>query len=130
MKTCPFNIEGVLSERAFLWAAITLPFTRRWIARLDDVVGNGSINPVKKWWWDLEWRDGRTIQPAKGTNARDLDPSGGRFAAKQKIAIYPAAVNPPPVPVGISVKPDRKVAVAYGEAIERPADARRRVVRR
>ena len=30
MKTCPFNIEGVLAERALLWAAIKLPFTRRW----------------------------------------------------------------------------------------------------
>ena len=39
MKTCPFNIEGVLSERAFLWAAIKLPFTRRFIAHLDDRVG-------------------------------------------------------------------------------------------
>jgi reductive dehalogenase len=129
MKTCPFNIEGVLSERAFLWAAINLPFTRRWIARLDDKVGNGSINPVKKWWWDLEWRDGRTIEPPKGTNARDLDLDGGRIAARQKVAIYPAEVNPAPVAVGISVKPDRKAAVAFGETVERPADARRRVGR-
>ena len=71
MKTCPYNIEGVLSERIFLWAAIRLPFTRRWIARLDDKVGNGSINPVKKWWWDLEWVDGATIEPSKGTNRRE-----------------------------------------------------------
>ncbi|NNC91858.1 MAG: 4Fe-4S dicluster domain-containing protein, partial [Acidimicrobiia bacterium] len=96
MKTCPYNIEGVLAERIFLWSAIKLPFTRRWIATLDDRVGNGSINKVKKWWWDLEWKDGRTIEPAKGTNARELDMNGGRIADKQKIAIYPAAANPAP----------------------------------
>ena len=36
MKTCPYNVEGVLSERPFQWAAMRLPFTRRWIAHLDD----------------------------------------------------------------------------------------------
>jgi len=130
MKTCPFNTEGVLAERAFLWSAIKLPFTRKWIAHLDDKVGNGSINTIKKWWWDLEWKDGRTIEPEKGTNARDLDMNGGRIADKQKTAIYPAAVNPVPVPVGLIQKPDRKAAVAYGQSIERPAQARRRIATR
>jgi ferredoxin len=130
MKTCPFNIEGVLAERMFLWSAIKLPFSRRWIARLDDRVGNGSINPIKKWWWDLEWRDGRTVEPSKGTNARELDLDGGRIADKQKIAVYPASVNPEPVAVGISVKPDRPAAVAYGAQAERPDSARRRLVSR
>ena len=126
MKTCPFNTEGVLAERTVLWSAIKLPFTRSWIARLDDRVGNGSINKVKKWWWDLEWTDGRTVEPAKGTNARDLDMDGGRIAAKQKIAIYPESENPPPVPVALIRKPDRTAAIAYGQSIERPDQARRR----
>ncbi len=127
MKTCPYNIEGVLSERMFLWAAIKLPFTRRWIARLDDRVGNGSINPIKKWWWDLEWKDGRTIEPAKGTNARELDLNGGRIEDKQKIALYPPDVLPAGDNRGVPVKLDRKEAVRRGERAESPAAARARV---
>ena len=127
MKTCPYNIEGVLAERAFLWAAIKLPFTRRFIATLDDKVGNGSINRTKKWWWDLEWRDGRADRPAKGTNARDLDLNGGRIADKQKVAIYPADVLPPGDAIGVPVKLMRKEAVERGRRAETPAAARNRV---
>ncbi len=126
MKTCPFNIEGVLSERIVLWAAIKLPFTRSWIAKLDDKVGNGSINAIKKWWWDLEWVDGRATEPLKGTNARDLDMDGGRVAKRQKIALYPPAVLPPGDAIGVPVKLDRPAAVAAGERAESPAAARRR----
>ncbi len=129
MKTCPFNIEGVLAERMFLWAAIKLPFTRRFIARLDDKVGNGSINPTKKWWWDLEWRDGRAVVPAKGTNARQLNPDGGRIASRQKIAIY----EPDMLPAGdnqmVPVKLNRPEAVRRGQQAEMPGAARARTGR-
>lgn len=129
MKTCPYNVEGVLSERPFLWAAIHLPFTRKWIAKLDDKVGNGSINPIKKWWWDLEWKDGRTIEPEKGTNARDLDMNGGRIANKQKIAVYPADVLPPGDAIGVPVKLERKEAIERARQAESPAQARQRAGR-
>lgn len=129
MKTCPFNIEGVLAERTVLWAAIRLPFTRRFIARLDDRVGNGSINPIKKWWWDLEWRDGRTIVPEKGTNARDLDLDGGRIADKQKIALYEPDMLPDGDNQFVPVKLDRKEAVRRGQAAETPGEARVRLRR-
>ena len=129
MKTCPFNIEGVLSERAVLWAAIRFPFARRFIAQLDDRVGNGAINPIKKWWWDLEWTDGKAAEPAKGTNARGLDLNGGRIADKQKIALYPADVLPPGDALGVPVKLLRKEAIARGEAAETPTAARLRVGR-
>lgn len=129
MKTCPYNIEGVLSERAVLWAAIKLPFTRRYIATLDDRVGNGSINPLKKWWWDLQWKDGKTIHPEKGTNARDLDLNGGRIADKQKIALY----EPDMLPAGdnqwVPVRLDRKEAVRRGQTAETPVAARSRLAR-
>ncbi len=127
MKTCPYNIEGVLSERIFLWAAIKLPFARRFIATLDDRVGNGSINPLKKWWWDLEWRGGKTTLPSKGTNARELDLNGGRIADKQKIALY----EPDMLPAGdnrwVPVKLERKEAIRRGEQAETPAAAKARV---
>lgn len=127
MKTCPYNIEGVLSERVFLWSAIKLPFTRRWIAKLDDKVGNGSINWIKKWWWDLEWKDGRAVEPQKGTNARELDMNGGRIADKQKVALYQAEFNPPGDAIGVPVKLIRKEAVARRDQAESPEAARRRV---
>ena len=73
----------------------------RWIARLDDRLGRGGINPVKKWWWDIELdratdaaqaRRGRRI--ARGLNL-DLDLK----YEDQTLAVYPADVMPPPYPV-------------------------------
>ena len=127
MKTCPFNLEGVLAERVFLWSAIRLPFTRRWIAKLDDRVGNGSINPIKKWWWDLEWTEGRAVEPVRGTNARSLDLEGGRVAAKQKIALYPPDLLPPGDAIGVPVKLVRKEALHRGTRAESPRAARARL---
>lgn len=108
MKTCPYNHEGLLAHRLFLWAAIHLPFARRWIVALDDRLGYGSINPVKTWWTDLEIVDGNVVVP-RGANRRGLQ------RAKQlkppEIAYYPAPSMPPPgaqqpFPV------DRKAALA------------------
>jgi len=127
MKTCPYNTEGVMAEGVFLWAAIKLPFARKWIAQLDDRVGNGSINLIKKWWWDLEFKDGRTILPEKGTNARGLDMDGGRIATKQKIAMYEPDMLPAGDNQGVPVKLERKEAIERGRNAESPAAARRRV---
>ncbi len=127
MKTCPYNMEGVLAERAFLWSAIHLPFTRSWIASLDDKVGRGSINAIKKWWWDLEFVDGKTVEPTKGTNRRELDFDGGRIADKQKVALYTPDLLPPGDSVGVPVKLIRKDALERADAAETPADARKRI---
>ncbi len=127
MKTCPYNIEGVLSERMFLWAAIKLPFARKFIAELDDKVENGSINAIKKWWWDLEFKEGRTILPEKGTNARGLDMDGGRIASKQKIALYEPDMLPDGANQGVPVKLERKEAVLRGRNAESPEDAKARL---
>jgi len=127
MKTCPFNAEGILTERIALWSAIELPFTRPWITSLDDRFRRGSINPVKKWWFDLEWKDKRTVVPQHGTNARDLDLDGGRVAARQQVAIYPADVLPAGDAIGVPVKLERKAAIERRRAAETPAAARRRI---
>ena len=109
MKTCPYNHEGLLAHRLALWAAIHVPWTRSWLVRLDDRLGNGSINAAKTWWTDLEIVDGRVVVP-KGTNRRGL--TIGKTADKaHRIAYYPASAMPPadatgPVPV------DRKAALA------------------
>jgi len=110
MKTCPFNMEGLLSQRAVLWSAINLPFTRGQIAKWDDKLGNGSINPVKKWWFDLEQIDGVAVAPRAGTNQRTLDFGANTDPAKQQMALYPPEVHP----AGDEVSPhpvDRKRAM-------------------
>jgi ferredoxin len=129
MKTCPFNTEGVLSERPFLWAAIKLPFTRRWIAQLDDKIGRGSINPVKKWRVDVEVVGGVPVAPPKGANRRGLsldrkarDPDG--------YAMFPPSIAPPG-PEGMTPFPvERAAGVEAARAAETPSDARARVAGR
>ena len=128
MKTCPYNTEGLLTHRLFLWLAIHVPWTRGWIARLDDKVGNGSINPVKKWWFDLEMVDGVSVLP-KGVNARGLDLEAAKRAKGQTLAFFPPAVSPPPG-AKEPLEPDRAAGMrAYAQA-ETPAAARARLARR
>lgn len=93
MKTCPWNTEGVLSEHVFINAAIKFPFTHKWIAKLDDWLGNGKQNPVKKWWFDLIWEDGKIVKP-KRTNTHDLNLSRVMDPEKQRTAIFPYDIAP------------------------------------
>lgn len=122
MKTCPFNLEGVLKERPFLWAAMHLPFTRKWIAALDDKVGNGRINPLKKWWWDLDTDEDGAIIQAKRVNRRQLDPESKR-PANHKLACYPVAVSVPPV-TDEPVSPNRKEGMEFYRTAESPVSYR------
>ena len=69
MKTCPYNHEGLLWFKPFLWMAIHWPFTRRTFAKFDDWMERGRLNPVKKWWFDLEWVNGTSVL-AKGANVQ------------------------------------------------------------
>lgn len=95
---------------------------RRRLAALDDRVGNGNINPVKRWWQDLEVVGGQVRKP-KLANARDLDLGKPMDPAKQKIAHYPAATTTPP-DLATPFPPDRKRALA--ERLETPSAARAR----
>jgi reductive dehalogenase len=121
MKMCPYNNEGLVAHGLGLWAAIKLPFLRRALVKLDDVVGNGRRNPAKKWWFDLEIVDGVATVP-KGTNKRDLDVARELDPAKQKIAYYHANMMPPP-DVTAPVPVDRKAAIEAGKVLESPAAA-------
>ena len=128
MKTCPYNVEGVLSERPFQWAAIKLPFTRRWIARLDDRVGRGSINPVKKWWVDVEMVDGVPVEPPKGANARELH-LDKQPRDEAGFAMFPPDIAPP-ADIGMTtVAVDRAAGIAAARSAESPSAARRRIGR-
>ncbi|NSX54628.1 reductive dehalogenase [Parasulfitobacter algicola] len=97
MKTCPWNLEGLFAEAPFRWVAMNLPATAKALAKLDDIVGNGQINPVKKWWWDLEMVDDGAYRPsANPVNARPLQKDLDLKFEDQTLAVYPAPLAPPP----------------------------------
>ena len=99
MKTCPWNLEGLLAERPFRYAAMKLPGAAPLLAKLDDAVGRGGLNPVKKWWWDLEIGDDGGYRPVKKpVNARDLQKDLDLKYEDQTLAVYPAHLAPHPWP--------------------------------
>lgn len=125
MKTCPWNIEGVLAERPFLWSAMHLPFTRSWIASLDDRVGNGRINPLKKWWWDLDSDENGQVIEARRTNVRELVFRAPIAASEQKLGCYPPDLAPT-FDAAAAAPPDRKAAYARYQAALSAAEYRAR----
>ncbi|MGY6703460.1 4Fe-4S double cluster binding domain-containing protein [Roseinatronobacter sp.] len=128
MKTCPWNLEGLLVEEPFRRLAIALPSVAPVITALDDKLGRGSINPVKKWWWDIELdpAQGRYVA-AKATNIRGLNRDLKLKAEDQTLAVYPADVMPPPLPV---IHPlNREDGIARYRALLTPDEYRNRLAR-
>jgi len=134
MKTCPLNkvvtLDGPLYARVGCWLGIHA----RWLkpllvplaTRIDDWLGNGRRLAVKKWWFDLEVIDGLSVEPAVGTNERDLDPAGRLNFDNQKIAYYPASAMPPPDADDEVYALERLAALAAAELVETPSAARQR----
>jgi len=126
MKACPYNNEGLLAHRVLLWVATHFPKAKPLLLRLDDRLGNGDINPVKRWWVDLEMVGGKAVKPAH-VNRRGLDiAKGAKLKDKQKIAYINADMLPPPN----WSKPfpfDRKAGLAAAAQLETPAQARERI---
>lgn len=100
MKTCPWNLEGLFAESGFRWLAMNVPQSARMLAELDDKLDNGSINPVKKWWWDIELdrKSGAYLRAAQ-VNQRGLQKGLKLTYEEQSLAVYPADRMPPPYPV-------------------------------
>ncbi|SFU16507.1 reductive dehalogenase [Pseudovibrio denitrificans] len=98
MKTCPWNLEGLFSEAPFRWTAMKMPSSAKMLAKLDDKLGNGSINPVKKWWWDLVASGEGNYVIAEETNARELQLDLDLKYEDQTLAVYPANLAPHPWP--------------------------------
>ncbi|MGJ8527230.1 reductive dehalogenase [Maritalea sp.] len=99
MKTCPWNLEGIFAEAPFRWVAMNVPKAAPLLAKLDDVVGNGERNLVKKWWWDLEIQDDGAYRPTKTKpHARDLQKDLNLKYEDQTLAVYPASLAPHPWP--------------------------------
>jgi len=117
MKTCPWNLEGLFAEKPFRWLASNLPSAAPVLARLDDALGNGGLNDVKKWWWDLELKpDGGYKTPAHPVNRRDLQMDLDLKYEDQTLAVYPANLAPWPWPYPFPM--DREAGIrAYREMI-------------
>ena len=116
MKTCPWNLEGLFAEAPFRKLAMTAPGAAKALAALDDVVGNGAINPIKKWWWDLEMEDDGAYRPSRHpVNARGLQKDLDLRFADQTLAVYPAPLAPPPHPWPFPM--DREAGIAAYDAM-------------
>lgn len=117
MKTCPWNLEGLFAEAPFRWAAMHMPATAPALAKLDDMLGRGGLNPVKKWWWDIEMTDDGSYAPTQsGVNARGLQKDLKLRPEDQTLAVYPAPLAPPPWPYPAPM--DREAGIrAYGDMI-------------
>ena len=133
MKTCPLNKvvtwEGPIATRIASWCGVNQrwlkPFLTPIAVWLDDYLGHGIRNPVKKWWLDLEIVDGNCVVPPKGVNERDLNLDHKIDPKEQKMAYYHADVMPPP-DSGEPVMVDRKAALKAKDLLETPEEAKAR----
>jgi len=123
MKTCPWNLEGIFREAPFRFLATHLPSTAPLLSKVDDWLGNGSINPVKKWWWDLE---GGLMQPARmaaTVNERGLNTQLKLRPEEQTLACYPARLAPTPY---LEPQPlDREAGIEAYNELRTPEEYRR-----
>jgi ferredoxin-NADP reductase/ferredoxin len=126
MKTCPWNLEGLLADGLWRQLAMRAPATAPWLAKLDDALDRGSINPVKAWWWDIELdrKSGRYVKAAQ-THRRGLQKELVLRPEDQTLAVYPADRMPPPFPVPFPVNREEGIA-RYRELLS-PADYRARL---
>ncbi|MBY4893845.1 reductive dehalogenase [Rhodobacteraceae bacterium N5(2021)] len=116
MKTCPWNLEGLFKDKPFRWAAMKVPALAPALAKLDDVMENGTLNPIKKWWWDLEVCDDGAYRPTQQpVNARSLQKDLDLRYEDQTLAVYPAPLAPHPYPYPFPM--DREAGIAAYQAM-------------
>lgn len=116
MKTCPWNLEGLFREKPFRHAAMNWPKAAPALAKLDDMVGNGEMNPIKKWWWDLEMQEDGGYRPTRHpVNARALQKDLKLKFEDQTLAIYPANLAPHPWPYPFPM--DRETGIEAYQAM-------------
>ena len=136
MKTCPLNkvvtADGALTHRLGSWLGINARFLKKWLVpiavKLDDVLGYGRRNPVKRWWLDLEIVDDEVRKP-RGTNERDLDLERDTTGSKSPVGYYHASDMPPPSS-DQPVPTNHRAAIKRAELIETVTEARERAARK
>ena len=125
MKTCPWNLEGLFAEKPFRWAAMNIPAAAPALAKLDDMVGNGELNPIKKWWWDLEITEEGSYAPTRHpVNARGLQKDLDLKFEDQTLAVYPAPLAPHPYPYPFNM--DREAGIEAYQAMITAEEYQRR----
>ena len=104
-----------MAHRLTMWMAIKWKWTHRMLIWLDDKMGYGKRNMLKKWWWDVETleKDGPVVRAEK-TNERDLTLERKKQKEHRPNAVYPPETWPDikarePVPL------DRKQGLVDGE---------------
>ncbi|MDP1533719.1 MAG: PDR/VanB family oxidoreductase, partial [Rubrivivax sp.] len=119
-------LEGLFAESGFRWLAMNVPGTAKALAALDDGLNRGSINPVKKWWWDIELdrASGRYVRAAQ-THERGLQKDLVLRYEDQTLAVYPADKMPPPYPVPFPV--NREEGITRYRALLTPAQYQARL---
>jgi reductive dehalogenase len=131
MKTCPLNKvvswDGPLATQIASWCGINAfwlkPLLVPIAVKLDDVLGHGVRNPVKKWWLDLEIIDGVCVEPTKGVNQRDLNINRKIDVQKHKVAYFHADMMPPPNSSGMAHPVKRKEGLAAAIKVETVKEA-------
>ena len=126
MKTCPLNKviswDGPLATQIASWCGVNAfwlkPLLVPLAVKLDDLLGHGVRNPMKKWWLDLEIIDGVCVHPPKGVNQRDLDLHRKIDVKKHKVAYYHADMMPPPNSSGVAMMVKRKEGLAAAVKVE------------
>ena len=107
---------------------MNLPGRRAPARRARRRLGRGAINPVKKWWWDIE-ADPKTMQyvRAKQVHARGLNLQLDLKYEDQTLAVYPADVMPPPFPVAQPI--NREQGIQRYRSLLAPAEHKARLAR-
>lgn len=134
MKTCPLNkvvtSDGAWLHRVGTWLGIHARWLKPWLVPLaiylDDKIGYGKRNPIKRWWSDLEMVDGVAKIP-HATNERDLNLQATAGGNKSPIGYYNACDNPP-ANAKTCVLVNHKAAVERASLLETVAEARQRQV--
>ncbi|MEM6311156.1 MAG: reductive dehalogenase, partial [Pseudomonadota bacterium] len=129
MKTCPWNVEGLQHERPLRWMAMNVPAMAGILAKLDDLVGNGQINPKKRWWWDLKWQPDGSCEMINAEEAppnyRQLQTDLKLNYEDQTLAVYPADLAPPPWPFPFPM--DREKGIEAYQALITAKEYQRRL---
>ena len=135
MKTCPLNkvvtADGSVLHRVGTWLGINAMWLKPLLVpiavALDDKLGFGRRNPIKRWWLDLELVDG-VAQIPKGTNERDLDVHADVSGAKSPVGYYHASDMPAP-DAREAVPANHKAAIGRAALIETVEEAKARRAR-
>ena len=95
----------VRRERLSLAGDERCPAARRLWPRSTTSSTAARINPVKKWWWDIELdrTTGRYVRAAQTQPARPAEGPASCSYEDQTLAVYPADTMPPPYPVPFPV---------------------------